>query len=94
MFPLPPQGDQSKGINLSLSSIVESVRSVQGGDGLEAAAQEVPPEAFEVQEVTNEDIPLMPLVIKTLFVSNVTGENVSSLRKLIYKVTQFADSAV
>ena len=67
------------------------MRSVQGGDAIEPA-HEAPPEAFEIQECTNEDIPLMPLVIKTLFVSNLTGENVSGLKKLIYKV--YADSAV
>ena len=53
---------------------------------MSAASYEAPPEAFEMQEVTNEDIPLMPLVIKTLFISNATGENLSNVRKLLYKV--------
>lgn len=39
-----------------------------------------------MQEVAGEDIPLMPLVIKTLFISCSTGENLSNVRKLLYKV--------
>lgn len=65
--------------------MTESMRSLQGGD-LFVASHELPPEAFEMQEVTNEDIPIMPLVVKTLFVSNFTGENISNVRRLLYKV--------
>lgn len=79
------QGDKSKNINLSMSSIVESVRSLQGGDPL-PSSYEPPPEAFEIQEVSSEDIPIMPLVVKTLFISNASGENISNIRKLLYKV--------
>ena len=61
------------------------MRSLQGGDTL-PSSYEPPPEAFEIQELTKEDIPIMPLVVKTLFVSNTTGENLSNVRKLIYKV--------
>ena len=50
------------------------------------ASHELPPEAFEMQDITSEDIPIMPLVVKTLFVSNLTGENISNVRRLLYKV--------
>ena len=85
------QGDKLKGVNLSMSSMMDSVRSLQGGDTF-VPSHELPPEAFEMQEVTNEDIPIMPLVVKTLFVSNATGENVSNVRKLIYKVRDHQSS--
>ena len=65
--------------------MVESVQSVQGCD-TSTSSYEAPPEAFEMQEVAGEDIPLMPLVIKTLFISCSTGENLSNVRKLLYKV--------
>ena len=65
--------------------MMDSVRSLQGGD-MFLSSHELPPEAFEMQEVTSEDIPIMPLVVKTLFVSSLTGENVSNVRKLLYKV--------
>ena len=80
------QGDGLKGANLSMSSMMDSVRSLQGGDMFAASHELPPPEAFEMQDVTNEDIPIMPLVVKTLFVSNATGENVSNVRRLLYKV--------
>ena len=80
-----PQGDKYKGMTLSMSSMMDSVRSLQGGDMF--ASYEPPPEAFEMQEVAHEDIPLMPLVIKTLFVSNATGDNLNNVKKLLYKVS-------
>ena len=79
------QGDQLKGISLSMSTMTESMRSLQGGD-MFVASHELPHEAFDMQEVTSEDIPIMPLVVKTLFVSNSTGENISNVRRLLYKV--------
>ena len=87
------QGDKLKGVNLSMSSMMDSVRSLQGGD-IFVASHELPPEAFEMQDVTSEDIPIMPLVIKTLFVSNLTGENISNVRRLLYKVRKLTIFAV
>lgn len=65
--------------------MVESVQSMQGCD-MSTTSYEPPPEAFEMQDVASEDIPLMPLVIKTLFICTSTGENISNVRKLLYKV--------
>lgn len=73
--------------------MIDSVRSLQGGD-MFVASHELPPEAFEMQDVASEDIPIMPLVVKTLFVSNLTGENISNVRRLLYKVRKLTIFAV
>ena len=67
-----------------MASLTDSVRSLQGRDVL--TSYEVPQQAFEMQAVTEEEIPLMPLIIKVHFISTVTGEGIPNLRKTLYKV--------
>ena len=82
------QGDSSNGAFSLMSSMSQSVRSLQGEDML--SSYEPPQEVFDMQELCGEVIPLMPLVIKAHFVSSTTGENIPSLRKTLYRVASGA----
>lgn len=73
-----------------MASLTDSVRSLQGRDVL--TSYEAPPQqAFEMQEVIGEEIPLMPLIIKVHFISTTTGEGIPNLRKTLYKVIDWRE---
>jgi len=50
------------------------------------SSYEPPLEAFDMQEVCGDPIPLVPLILKAHFVNNVTGEGVQSVKKTLYKL--------
>ncbi len=82
------QADDQAGETVSLQvSLSASVRSLPGDKGF--ASSTVPQEAFDMEQFAGYDIPLMPLVIKTHFISNLTGEGVASIRKTLYKVSLY-----
>ena len=62
----------------------QSVHSLPGDKTL--SGFQAPQEAFDMEKFAGEDIPLMPMVIRTHFVNNVTGEGVVNVRKTLYKV--------
>ncbi len=69
-------------------SLSASIRSLPGDKGFPPSTS-APQEAFDLEQFAGYDIPLMPLVIKTLFVNNVTGEGVANIRKTLYKVNLY-----
>ena len=78
------QFDSTNGAFSLLSSMSQTVRTLHGEEVL--SSYEPPPEAFNVQDVCDDTIPLMPLVIKAHFVSNVSGDGLQKLKKTLYKV--------
>ena len=76
--------ETSNGAFSLIASMTETITSLQGEEML--SSYEPPPEAFQLQEVCGDIVPLMPLVLKVAFVNNVTGDGVQSLRKLLYKM--------
>ncbi len=82
----PPQGDlagETVTLQVSLSA---SVRSLPGEKPFPSS--HAPQEAFDLEKFASLDIPIMPMVIRTHFVNNLTGEGVASVRKSLYKVLQ------
>ena len=75
--------DSTNGAFSLMSSMSQTVRTLHGEEAL--SSYEPPPEAFNVQDVCGDTIPLMPLVIKAHFVSNMTGDGLPKLRKTLYK---------
>ena len=75
--------DSTNGAFSLMSSMSQTVRTLHGEEVL--SSYEPPPEAFKVQDVCSDTIPLMPLVIKAHFVSNMTGDGLPKLRKTLYK---------
>ena len=75
--------DSTNGAFSLMSSMSQTVRTLHGEEVL--SSYEPPPEAFNVQDVGGDTIPLMPLVIKAHFVSNMTGDGLPKLRKTLYK---------
>ena len=78
------QCDSSTGTLSLLTSVTESVKSLQGDEMV--SSYDPPQEAFELQELAGDTIPLMPLVLKVHFVSSLTGEGVTNLRKNLYRM--------
>lgn len=76
--------DSTNGAFSLVSSMSQSVRTLQGEDML--SSYEPPLEAFDMQEVCGDPIPLVPLILKAHFVNNVTGEGVQSVKKTLYKL--------
>lgn len=76
--------DSTNGAFSLMSSMSQTVRTLHGEEAL--SSYEPPPEVFNVQDVCDDTIPLMPLVIKAHFVSNVTGDGLQKLKKTLYKV--------
>ena len=77
------QCDSSVGTLSLLTSVTQSVKSLQGEEML--SSYDPPQEAFELQELAGDTIPLMPLVLKVHFVSSMTGEGVANLKKNLYR---------
>ena len=76
--------DSTNGAFSLVSSMSQSVRTLQGEDTL--SSYEPPLEPFDMQEVCGDPIPLVPLILKAHFVNNVTGEGVQSVKKTLYKL--------
>ena len=68
-----------------MASFSQSARNLQGEEVL--SSYKAPQEAFDMEKLAGEDIPLMPLVIKVHFVNNLTGDGVGNVRKTLYKVS-------
>ncbi len=77
------QNDTTNGAFSLLASMTETIKNLQGDEMLSSYE---PRSAFRMQELCGEVIPLMPFVLKVVFVSNVTGDGIQSLRKCLYKV--------
>lgn len=81
------KGDSANGTVSLMASFSQSARNLQGEEVL--TSYQAPQEAFDMEKLAGEDIPLMPLVIKVHFVNNFTGEGVANVRKSLYKVSSF-----
>ncbi len=77
------QSDSTNGAFSLLASMTETVQSLQGEEMLSSYE---PINAFRMQELCGDLIPVMPFVLKVVFVNNVTGDGVQHLRKCLYKV--------
>ena len=76
--------DSTNGAFSLMSSMSQSVRTLQGEDML--SSYEPPVEAFDMQEACGDPIPLVPLIMKVHFVNNATGEGVQNVKKTLYKL--------
>ena len=78
------------------SSMHQNIRSLQGDEMVTSysqhggSAQRIQ-EAFDMQDLCAEVVPLVPAILKVHFVNNITGDGVTSIRKHLYK---FACGAV
>lgn len=77
------QNESSSGAFSLLASMTETLKSLQGDEMLSSYEPRNP---FKIQELGGDIIPLMPVVLKVVFVNNVTGDGVQSLRKYLYKI--------
>ena len=69
---------------LSSTMTVKSLQSDSIHDRL--SLYEPPQLAFDMQKCSGNIIPIMPLVLETHFVSNVSGEGITSLRKHLHRI--------
>ena len=82
------QQDNSTTFTLLSSTMTQAVKSLQDTSSHDRHSLYIPPQqAFDRQEYSGNNIPLMPLVLHSpSFVSSVANEGISQLRKTLYRI--------
>ena len=81
------QVDTSSAFTLLASTMTQAVKSLQDSPHERHSLYNPPQQAFDRQEYSGDNIPLMPLVLQNPhFVSCPGSEGISQLRKTLYRI--------